>query len=85
MPNWTQHLEKLLAHHHKNRFVGELVFAKLFQIFMLGRLRKNEEEKVKGMLSESITLMLSENRSHQKARIQGNFLNNLEKRRLIRK
>jgi predicted MPP superfamily phosphohydrolase len=85
IPNWIHHLERLLSQHHKNRFVGELVFAKLFQIFMLGRLRKNEEDKVKGMLSESITLMLAENRGQQKSRIRGNFLSNLEKRRLVRK
>lgn len=83
--NWTQHLEKLLNQNHRNRFVAELVFSKLFQIFMLGRLRRNEEEKVKGMLSEAITLMLSESRSHQKSRIQGRFLNNLEKRRLAKR
>lgn len=85
MSNWPHHLERLLNQHHKNRFVGELVFAKLFQIFMLGQLRKKEEDKVKAMLSESIGLMLSENRSLQKARIQGNFLTNLEKKRLVRK
>jgi GTPase SAR1 family protein len=85
VPNWTQHLEKLLNQNHKNRFVAELVFSKLFQIFMLGRLRRNEEDKVKGMLSEAITLMLSESRGHQKSRIQGRFLNNLEKRRLSKR
>lgn len=82
LPKWTHHLESLLRDQHKNRFVCELVFSKLFQIFMLGRLRAIEEDKVKGLLAESITLMVSETRGSQKARMKGQFLNNLEKRRL---
>lgn len=82
LPRWMNQLESLLQKHHKNRFICQLVFTKLFEIYMLGRLRATEEEKVKGMLSESIALMVSESRSDRKTRMKGAFLNNLTKRRL---
>lgn len=84
LPNWTRRLDRLLRDYSKNRFVSELIFTKLFQIFMLGRLRAAEEEKVKGMLAESMTLIISEKRGGQKTHIKGKFLNNLEKKRLGR-
>ena len=84
LPNWTHQLEVLLSQFHKNRFVCELVFSKLFQVFMLGRLRANEEQKVKGLLAESLTLVVSEGRARQKSRLKGTFLSNLAKRRLTR-
>lgn len=83
-PHWTGRIDRLLRDNSKNRFVSELIFTKLFQIFMLGRLRAGEEEKVKAMLAESITLMVSEKRSKYKTQIKGRFLNNIEKKRLIR-
>jgi predicted MPP superfamily phosphohydrolase len=84
LPNWTGRMDRLLRDNSKNRFVSELIFTKLFQIFMLGRLRPSEEEKVKGMLAESITLMLSEKRGGYKTHMKGRFLNSLEKKRLGR-
>jgi len=84
LPNWTGRMDRLLRDNSRNRFVSELIFTKLFQIFMLGRLRPAEEEKVKGMLAESITFMVSEKRGGYKAHMKGRFLSNLEKKRLGR-
>lgn len=84
LPNWTGRLDRLLRDNSKNRFVSELIFTKLFQIFMLGRLRAGEEEKIKGMLAEAITLMVSEKRGSHKAYMKGKFLNSIEKKRLGR-
>ncbi|MCY1224724.1 hypothetical protein D9M72_368950 [compost metagenome] len=84
LPNWAGRIDRLLRDNSKNRFIAELIFTKLFQIFMLGRLRSGEEEKVKGMLAESITLMVSEKRGGYKSHMKGKFLNNLEKKRLGR-
>lgn len=85
LPKWVDHFDGLLKNHHKNRYVCELIFTKLFQIFMLGRLRPIEEEKVKAMLAESIALMTSVRQERVKTRMKGNFLRNLEKRRLFRR
>lgn len=84
LPNWTGRMDRLLRDNHKNRFISELIFTKLFQIFMLGRLRAGEEDKVKGMLAEAITLMVSERRGGYKTHMKGKFLNSLEKKRLGR-
>jgi hypothetical protein len=85
LPKWTTHLESLLKHNGRNRFVADLIFTKLFQIFMIGRLQLSEEEKVRGLLAECITLMVGESRGGQKSRIKGNFLSGLEKKRLSRR
>lgn len=85
LPRWLNHLESFLKDNHKNRFISELVFSKLFQIFMLGRLCHSEEERVKTMLGDSISLLTSEKRSKVKTRMKGNFLRNLEKRRLVKR
>jgi predicted MPP superfamily phosphohydrolase len=81
-PRWIEHFSAFLHENHKNRFVCELVFSKLFQIYMLGRIRPSEEDAIKGLLAQSITLMLGESRTSQVTRIRGNFLTNLSKKRL---
>lgn len=85
LSDWAHNLEAFLRRFHKNRFVCELVFSKLFQVFMLGRLRPAEEHKVKGLLAESLTLVLAEDRGPQKTLIKGAFLTNLKKKRLTQR
>ena len=80
--DWPHRLDMLLREFHKNRFVSELIFSKLFQLFMLGRLRSTEEQRVKGLMAEALTFVIGESRSHQKSRVKGNFINRLEKKRL---
>ena len=81
-PDWTQRIASLLNDFHKNRFVCELVFSKLFQISMLGRLSGHEEHKVKGVMAEALTYVIGETRGRRKAQVKGNFLTRLEKKRL---
>lgn len=83
-PRWIHHLDTLFQQYHKNRFVCGLIFAKLFQVFMLGTLRPDEEHQVKGLLAEAITSMVSENRATYKNRIKARFLSDLEKKRLAK-
>lgn len=83
-PKWLTHLESLLKTYPKNRFVCELVFSKLFQIYMLGRLHVNEEERIRSLLGETIALMTPGSKGNEKTQRKGNFLRDLEKRKLIR-
>lgn len=83
-PKWLNHLDGLLKTYPKNRFVHELVFAKLFQIYMLGRLHVNEEERIRSLLGETIALMTPGGKGKDRTQRKGNFLRDLEKRKLIR-
>jgi predicted MPP superfamily phosphohydrolase len=86
LPKWTQQLDELLNSFSRNRFVCQLIFFKLFQLYMLGRLPAGDEERVRAMLGETITMMLPESRSRNKeivkANVRGNFLKSIERRRL---
>lgn len=84
LPNWVDRVDSLLKQFQKDRYVCELIFTKLFEIYMLGRLRVNEVDRIKSMLGEVVSLMAPTNSSREKINVKGRFISNLEKKRITR-
>jgi hypothetical protein len=85
LPNRFRCLESLLEKHRKNRFVSELVFFKVLQIYLLKRLSDEDERVVRGLLSRSLGTMLSNKTKVEKDRLKNRVLANFEKKRIAQK
>lgn len=78
-------LQDLLTNTKKNRFVAELVFFKLIQLFFFSRLSNRDVEKVRDLLGNSMVQMMSIESGEDRSRVKSRLLAGLEKARLLRK
>jgi predicted MPP superfamily phosphohydrolase len=83
-PNRFQALSNLLDKHKKNRFVAELVFFKLMQLFFFARLDARDEATVRELLGDSVTSMLSIGTQVERNKIKSRLLAGLEKTKLLK-
>jgi hypothetical protein len=83
-PDRFKALTSLLNKYKKNRFVAELVFFKLVQLFFFARLNDKDEVKVRELLGEALTSMLSTGTLHERNQIKSRLLAGLEKTKLLK-
>lgn len=83
-PNRFKSLANLLEKHAKNKFVAELVFFKLMQLYFFARLNPKDEQKVRDLLGDSVTLMVSANTQHERTTIKSRLLAGLEKTKRLK-
>lgn len=82
--NRFKYLANLLETHVKNKFVAELVFFKLLQLYFFARLRSKDEQKVRDLLGDSVTLMVSASTQHERTTIKSRLLAGLEKTKRLK-
>jgi hypothetical protein len=82
LPKRFDVMTDMLKDFGKNRFVSELVFFKTVELFLFRRLQKSEEIKVRTLIGDAMTLMLSINNKQQSNIQKQHLVAALEKSRL---
>jgi hypothetical protein len=85
LPKRFEFMTSMLKDFGKNRFISELVFFKSVELFLFRRLQKAEEGKVRSLLGDSMTLMLSIDNKQQSDSQKQRLVATLEKARLAKK
>lgn len=78
-------LRKLLQASKGKRFVAELIFFKLMQLYLIGRNVDRDVVNIKELLGESVSLMMSIESGHERAAIKARLLNSLERVKLLKR
>jgi hypothetical protein len=82
LPDRFSYLDALLRKYEGNRFIGELIFFKIGQIFMFRTLSDTDEATVRKILARSIGVIVSADSQVAKDRLKNRVLADLEKKRL---
>ena len=75
-------LGNLLNLYKGNRFVCELIFFKVVQMFAFAKLSDPEEDEVRGLLTKSIDVILAAGSQKEKNRLRNRVLEDLKRKRL---
>jgi hypothetical protein len=82
LPNRFTFLSNLLSAHRGSRFVSELIFFKVVQVFAFGKMSDREEDEIKDLLNKSVDIIISAKSQVERSRLKNRVLEDLKKRRL---
>jgi predicted MPP superfamily phosphohydrolase len=83
-PGRFKSLQTLLDTHKSNRYVAELVFFKLMQLYYFSRLNDRDLISIREVIGSAVTLMMSIGSLADRNSMKSRLLSGLEKSRLIR-
>ena len=77
-------LKGLLLESKGKRFVAELVFFKLMQLYLIGRISDRDVLRIKDLLGESVSSMMSIDSGQERAATKARLLSSLERMKLLK-
>lgn len=78
-------LKALLQLTKGKRFTAELVFFKLMQLYLTGRITEKDAVSIKGLLGDSVSAMMSLDTGHERAATKVRLLASLERLKLLKR
>ncbi|MEO8020419.1 MAG: metallophosphoesterase [Polaromonas sp.] len=77
-------LQSLLDAHKNNRYVAELIFFKLMQLYFFSRLNDRDLISIREVIGSAVTLMMSVESQNDRNAMKSRLLSGLDKSRLLR-